>query len=61
MRLETYLRRLAKRRRLRFGTVYARIIESQPLPAATGTGKRLSRRHPTDRELTTFMTRSDVM
>jgi hypothetical protein len=46
MRLETFLRRLAKRRRLRFGTVYARIIESQPQPTAkcAGNDLRVSKR-----------------
>ena len=45
MRLKTFLRRLANRRRLRFGTVYARIIEAQPLPASICTGRELRDRH----------------
>lgn len=38
MRLENLLRRIARRRRLKFGTIYARIIDSQPLPGANHTG-----------------------
>jgi hypothetical protein len=44
MRLERYLRQLARRRKLRFGTVYARIIESQPLPCVINAGDAAERR-----------------
>jgi len=44
MRLGRLLRQLARRRRLRFGTVYARIIESQPLPCAIESGDAGGRR-----------------
>lgn len=46
MRLEKLLRQIARRRRLRFGSVYARIIESQPVPAATNAGREHGKCNP---------------
>ena len=34
MRLENLLRQIARQQRLKFNTIYARIIDSQPLPDA---------------------------
>jgi hypothetical protein len=42
MRLKEFMRRVARQRRLRFGSVYARVIEAQPRTfadfAGDGTG-----------------------
>ena len=43
MRLDKLIRRLVQRRRLRFGTIYARVIASQPLPARICTGNDFAR------------------